>query len=353
MSEQIYRRAGKQVRPFCLAARVYCRGYSRRLQRAMTDFGADESFDGASKKIKEHYGIEVPISATRKVTQAHGETMLREEPDSELGKQGARLVIAGMDGSMIPIVSIKTDEKGREIKGDKRKRRELSWKEARLCVARDPRSVSGHYRATMGGVEQAGLQLVGCVAEAGGGKSTKLHCVADGAPWIASQVEQRFGGQANFLVDFYHVSEYLAAASELLGEKKKTVWLKRQQRRLKVNRATEVITELNKLESIEKDKLARSGERSKATKEEQPAATCKRYLENRLEYLDYKSALKAGLPISSGETESGHRWVIQARLKIAGAWWKTSNAERMLKLRTLRASNEWESYWQRLSQTAA
>jgi hypothetical protein len=73
--------------------------------------------------------------------------------------------------SMVPIVSIKTDEKGREIKDDKRKHRELSWKEARLCVARDPRSVSGHYRATMGDVEQAGLQLVGCVAEAGGGKS--------------------------------------------------------------------------------------------------------------------------------------------------------------------------------------
>ena len=353
MSEQVYRRDGKQVRPFCLAARVKCRGYSRRLQRAMTDFGADESFGEASKKIKEHYGIEVPISATRKVTQGHGEAMLREEPESELGKQGARLVIAGMDGSMVPIVSIKTDEKGREIKGDKRKHRELSWKEARLCVARDPRSVSGHYRATMGDVEQAGLQLVGCVAEAGGGKSTKLHCVADGAPWIASQVERRFGGQANFLVDFYHVSEYLAAASDLLGEKKKIAWLKHQQRRLKANRATEVIKELHRLEVIEKDKLARSGQRSQATKEEQPAATCKRYLENRLEYLDYKTALKTRLPISSGETESGHRWVIQARLKIAGAWWKAPNAERMLKLRTLRASNDWESYWRRVSQAAA
>jgi hypothetical protein len=99
---------------------------------------------------------------------------LLEEPNSELGKQGARLVIAGMDGSMVPIVSTKTDEKGREIKGDKRKHRELGWEEARLCVARDPRSVSGHYRATMGDVEQAGLQLVGCVAEAGGGN--QLNC---------------------------------------------------------------------------------------------------------------------------------------------------------------------------------
>src|SRR5262249_25749334 len=151
--------------------------------------------------------------------------------------------------------------------------------------------------------------------------STKLHFVADGAPWIVSQVEERFGDRAKFLVDFYHVSQYLAAASELLGENKKTFWLKQQQRRLKANQTSEVIKELMKLEEIEKAKLAGVSE-SLPTKEEQPAAACKRYLENRLGYLDYKGALKAGLPISSGETESGHRWVIQARLKISGAWWK-------------------------------
>jgi hypothetical protein len=258
-----------------------------------------------------------------------------------------------MDGSMIPILSIETNEKGREIKGDKRKHRQLGWKEARLCVARDPRSVSGHYRATMGDVERAGWQLVGCVAEAGGGSSTKLHCVADGAPWIVTQVEERFGNQATFLVDFYHVSEYLAAASALLGESKKDVWLKQQQQRLKDNQTSEVIKELTKLEAIEKAKLAGVAKTSSATKEEQPVSACKRYLENRLEYLDYKTALEAGLPIGSGETESGHRWVIQARLKIAGAWWKMDNAERMLKLSTMRASDEWETYWRRVRQAAA
>lgn len=319
----------------------------------MTDFGADESFGEAAKKIKEHYGIEVSISATRTVTQAHGESMLRQEPDSELPKQGARLVIAGMDGSMIPIVSIKTDEKGRQFKGDKRKHRQLSWKEARLCMARDPRSVSGHYRATVGDIEQAGLQMVGCVAEAGGGKSTKVHCVADGAPWIVAQVEERFPDQAKFLVDFYHVSEYLSAASELLDENDKALWFKQQQRRLKANQTSEVIKELTKLEVIEKAKLATPIRRSSTTKEEQPASACKRYLENRLDYLDYQTALNAGLPIGSGETESGHRWVIQVRLKIAGAWWKTDNAQRMLKLRTMRASGQWTSYWSNLRQAAA
>jgi hypothetical protein len=317
----------------------------------MTDFGSDESFAGGAKKVKEHYGIEVPVSAVRVMTLAHGKAMLEQEAESELPKQGARLVITGMDGSMVPIVSIETNEKGQQIKGDKRKHRQLGWKEARLCVARDPRSVTGHYRATMGDVEQAGRQLVGCVAEAGGGKSTKIHCVADGAPWIAAQVEEQFKDQAKFLLDFYHASQHLAAASELLGEDKKRFWLKQQQRRLKANRIDQVLNELAKLESIEQGAAVRV--EGSTPREDQPAAACRRYLENRLKYLDYKSALKAGLPISSGETESGHRWVIQARLKIAGAWWRLENAEFMLKLLTLRASSQWETYWLRACQTAA
>jgi len=318
----------------------------------MTDFGADESFGKASEKMKEHYGIEVPISAVRNVTQEHGGQMLANEEESELGKQGARLVIAGMDGSMIPIVNIKDEEKGRKIR-DRRKCRELGWREARLCVARDPRSVSGHYRATLGDVQEAGKQLVGCVAEAGGGKTTKLHIVADGAPWIASQVDEQFGEQANFLIDFYHVSEYLAAASELLGENNKQAWLAKQQRRLKVNKTNDILRDLVELEALEKANLTRAGKTTSATKEEQPASTCRRYIENRLQYLDYKRALNAGLPISSGETESGHRWIIQARLKVSGAWWSIANAQRMLKLRTMRASREWESYWRSVSQAAA
>ena len=80
---------------------------------------------------------------------------------------------------------------------------------------------------------------------------------------------------------------------------------------------------------------------------------CRQYLERRLGQLDYAGALKTGLPIGSGEVESGHRSVIQARLKLSGAWWKEETAESMLALRTLRANDEWESYWREARQAAA
>ena len=50
--------------------------------------------------------------------------------------------------------------------------------------------------------------------------------------------------------------------------------------------------------------------------------------------------------MGSGEVESGQRYGIQDRLKIAGAWWKQDPAEKMLALRVVRANNDWEAYWQ-------
>ena len=72
-----------------------------------------------------------------------------------------------------------------------------------------------------------------------------------------------------------------------------------------------------------------------------------RYLENRPEQLDYAHALAHDLPVGSGLIESGHRHVLQARLKTSGAWWTEPNAHALCQLRTLRANRLWEKYWSR------
>ena len=72
---------------------------------------------------------------------------------------------------------------------------------------------------------------------------------------------------------------------------------------------------------------------------------CNRYIRNRPQQFDYPGALQAGLPIGSGRNESAHRYVIQERLKLSGAWWKVENAEKMLALRINRINGNWEKYW--------
>ncbi len=261
--------------------------------------------------------------------------MQARQPQSvSLPKSGVAQVIAETDGCMIPSVKIAT--RGPK---DGRKRRQLDWQEARLSLAYKAGSLEKHYQATLEAVEVAGAQLLECARRAGAGQTSRIHCIGDGAAWIVRQVEERFGEQGSYLIDFYHVSEYLAKAAESISRAPQK-WRRKQQERLKGNRVGPVLDELRA--QLEEEEGA-----------DVPVRACWRYLSNGLGNLDYQRAIAAGLPIGSGEVESGNRSVIQARLKRSGAWWKEENAEAMLALRTLRASGEWESYWEDVRQAAA
>ena len=66
-----------------------------------------------------------------------------------------------------------------------------------------------------------------------------------------------------------------------------------------------------------------------------PVRACYRYIKNRTDQLAYKAALDQGLPTGSGEIESAHRYIIQQRLKLSGAWWTLENVDSMLALRII------------------
>ena len=152
--------------------------------------------------------------------------------------------------------------------------------------------------------------------------------------WITDQVTRKFGTQASYLVDFYHVCEYIGAASKTCNPDNHREWAKQQEILLKNNEFEKVISSLAihlELEEVESSKA--------------PVRACYRYLSNRKDQLDYKGAIEKGLPIGSGEIESAHRYVIQKRLKLPGAWWITDNIESMLRLRVVRANDDWQEYW--------
>jgi len=236
-----------------------------------------------------------------------------------------------MDGSMVPIV-VQKESTIPVI--DKRKNKAHEWREARLVLARPQGSVSPLYAAKIGSTDAAGIQLAMVVKHAGEGDKTKIHCLGDGALWVEEQVEQKFGSKATFTLDFYHVSQYLAEASNCCQPDAPKLWLHEQQDRLKNNQAQTVLGDLQK-----------HFEQTCQLQDKCLALKCHNYLFKRLNQLDYKSAIDAQLPIGSGEIESGHRSIIQKRLKIPGAWWTVDNANSMLSLRTLRANGGWYKYW--------
>ena len=333
--EPQYRKATKRIRPFAQSAQVSHRGCSRPLQRTVTDFGADLPFAQVMDKLVEHYGIVLGESTIRHITEGHAQTIFEAarhgHPDQPSQRSTSAVVIVEMDGGMVPIVE--PDSTGQ----DQRKGKKLHWKEARICLAHPQGSKTLTYGGTLqGDVDAAGEQLLACATEAGFGRHTHIHAVGDGAPWIADQVEDRFGAQSSYLLDFYHVCEYLGAAAAAIGSDvpARVAWMSEQKERLKTQQANQVLQALQPY--LEEEGIVDS---------EAPIRQCHRYLSHRPNQLDYQSALAQDLPIGSGEIESAHRYIVQKRLKLPGAWWCAANAEHMLALRLNRANGLWNAYW--------
>jgi hypothetical protein len=156
--------------------------------------------------------------------------------------EGCKLLIGEMDGSMIPVVNVDKDEEAK----DKRKNKTLQSKEARLCLVHEAGSTTPTFGATFSGtVADAGKQLYHCAIQAGLGKGTHLHAVGDGATWIADQIDEQFGAQGSYLIDFYHICDYLAAAAKSCASKHEKAWLDKQKDQLKQNDYQRVLEELD------------------------------------------------------------------------------------------------------------
>ncbi len=234
-------------------------------------------------------------------------------------------MIGEVDGSMVPIVAYPDQHAP-----DRRKKKTVMWKEAKLCLVRAPDKVSPAIAVTMGDGNACG-ELWRCVAEACGfGKRTYLHCLGDGAVWIAHQMERQFGAQARYLIDIYHVCDYLAPVAATL-DVDGNAWVSEHKTYLLTGQSQHVFTTLKSLVAANDPSC--------------PANACLRYLGARTDQIDYTHAIAQGLPVGSGEVESAHRYIIQKRLKLPGAWWLIDNVQHLLNLRSMRHNNQWSNYW--------
>ena len=309
---------------------VTARGKSRRLTRALVDFGAEESFAKANERLREHYGFALSASAVRAATLTHAtRAQARLEAQYEesfrvLPGRGAPQLVAQSDGSMVCTVA----------RGRRSAARPREWKEMRLMAAQRHGSIERVYAAGFLDVTAAGRRWGHCTREAGWGLKSRVHVIGDGAPWIEIQSRETFGEQGSFLLDFYHASEYLAAAAPTCRPRDPQGWRRTQQRRLKNRRSRKVL-----------DEMRLHVEAETIPEELAPVRTAVRYLGSRVNQLHYAEALEKELPIGSGLIESAHRHLIQARLKKPGSAWLPASAHAIAQLRVLRANGHWQSFW--------
>ena len=136
------------------------------------------AFGQVPAKLKEHYGIEVPVSAVRTITEAQATRIhAQEQRQTTLPAQGVAWIIAETDGSMIPIVDTAPPQTGWNW-GDRRKTRQVRWQEARLSLAHAHSSGTPRFAATVGAPEVVGEQLR--TVPVGWDWASQAGCIASG-----------------------------------------------------------------------------------------------------------------------------------------------------------------------------
>ncbi len=170
--------------------------------------------------------------------------------------------------------------------------------------------------------------------------------IADGARdnwlFLTPHTEQQ-------LIDFYHVTEYLANASHALYPKKKQtierkLWLSKTCSALKhqPQAAQAIYDELNRINA---DKLP-------SKKQDDLKATLT-YFNNNITQnrMDYATHCENNLPIGSGVTEAACKTLVKQRLCASGMRWKKQGARIVLSLRSLiQTTNRWQEFWHKINQ---
>jgi hypothetical protein len=284
-------------------------------------------------------GAPVGRETARRLTEAAGAALVALE-DAEAERlaaerppppDGPRVVQLSLDGVMVPLVG-----------GE--------WAEAKLATAGEV--VAGRDAAGEPVVRTVDVSCVARLADAeafGRAILPELHrrgvetagvaaAVADGSVWIQGVVDLHRPDAVRIL-DFAHTLEHLnAAAQACFGEGNPTAvgWLDQQATELKHGDPEAVLRAVAVLP------VGRAPDPAAAAVARDQTLG---YLTARRTQIAYAHFRRQGLPIGSGMVESGHKRVVQARLKGAGMHWTRPSVNPMLALRCAVCNDRWDAAW--------
>jgi hypothetical protein len=163
--------------------------------------------------------------------------------------------------------------------------------------------------------------------------------ISDGAVDLRPELEKHC---AQLILDFYHLSEYLAKTAPCMirGKENQAQWLEQTKSRLKEQSgaASQILAEL-------KARLAKGGLGSTVAEELRKTIN---YLENNLDRTDYAEALAEHLPIGSGVTEAACKTIVKERFCGSGMKWTRRMLQNLLTVRALiKSEKRWSQFWGR------
>lgn len=294
-------------------------------QEQVCYLGQKETFEEGSETVKRLMGIEISNKQIQRVSEYYGECMEEateslieedawEHPEKE---ESSEVTYAMGDGSMV----FTKEEGWKEIKLGR------VFKASETLVVSEKRNwiQSSKYCAYLGGHE-AFLERFELLLK----NIRNIVFIADGAKWFWDWVSIYYPWSTQIL-DYYHVKEYLCQFAALVFQdaKQKERWIQLQEELLFEDKIEKVIATIKVFIPLTEEAL--SYQKKIIT-----------YYENNKTRMLYGTYRKKGLLIGSGPIESGHRNLIQKRLKLSGQRWSTAGVQQIANLRVAHKSNEWE-----------
>ncbi|MBM4346398.1 MAG: hypothetical protein FJ100_23730 [Deltaproteobacteria bacterium] len=333
----------KTCRPVAEALGLKGKARTPAVERALCDFGSEESFGKASKRFEDHYGFEVGRTSVLRIVHEHAAeaqsfvakklAAAEAEFDKPLAERpGVPTLFGGVDGHMLRTGTLHPTNDGRqsEVRKLPKRTRETKWRDVRVGVVRPDDQVNPTYVAAMDSYPVVIKQLFGAACSRGLSDASAFVCTADGGNGLRDEVQAQFA-RCKFILDKMHVVEHLGKAADAIGkgEADKRPWIAQHMRTISAGKVTAVIADLRKHKGKGQEDVR------------QPA----NYLDKFKTCVAYDAYAAKGWPIGSGQTESAHRTVSQERMKLPGAWWLPESINPMMALRVLRENNWWPDYW--------
>jgi len=313
----------------------------------VADTVGSDSFEEASRKLRNLAGVKVPATTLRRWARELGEDAQRFEREVvEEGKPGAERVYIEVDGTGVPMRQSETEGiAGRQEDGSARTR------EAKVIVTftaegrhpktgepmkdEDSDAVSAliDSAAAVGGIsrtsEFAG-RLDRHLCREGVHEAGEVVLISDGAAWIANVADELLAGmRKTFILDVFHALEYASAAVKaLVGcDDAREVRLAEVKARLLDGDVAGVIADLRPHRDRSRD-----------------VARCIDYFEANRERMRHDEYRARGMQIGSGQIESCCKQMVAARFKRSGCRWSVRGANALLALKTCWKNLLWEQF---------
>ncbi len=339
--------------------------WSLMVEEAAVDLASDESCGKAVAKLGRHHpGVDMERTTALRMLHKHGRharefindkmaaaRKLAELPWGLRG-EGADELEVEWDGGMIPVATLEpivppAGEKPEltAVRGLPKRRKAWRWEEAKLGLVQKPGEVDRLYTVRpTSGLAESFDDLFALACMKGWTEETQVRGIADGARHIRPRLEEAFDvGDFRFILDRPHCKQHLTKAGvELesegaLGEGVTVQqWAGAALAKLEVGNAAEVVGELTRV-------WKGSGPDKESWNDKLRIEAS--YFDKNADAVLYAEFRANGWSTASSEVESGHGHIVQARLKIAGAWWHPDHVDNILALRMLKANGWWSEYW--------